>query len=208
MIDPAADHLVYVVPDLGPSARAVEDRLGVPFTPGGSHPGLGTRNVLLRIGPRVYLELLGPDPGQPRPPSGLWLAAGGEVRPSLATWCVRSDDLRGLAAGSAGDLVGAVRSMSRAKPSGDRIAWTLTMPLTPPPHGGIVPFFIDWGQTAHPCDDLPDHGVRLAALRGQHPHPSAVHADLDALGVELAVEAGPPSLHAELRTPSGTLVAL
>lgn len=208
MIDPAADHLVCVVPGLGPSVRAFEDRLGVSFTPGGSHPGLGTRNVLLRIGPRVYLELLGPDPEQPRPSSGLWLNAGGEIRPALATWCVRSDDLHGLAGGSAGHLVGPVRSMSRARPSGDRIGWTLTMPLTPSPHGGIVPFFIDWGETAHPCDDLPDHGVRLAALRGRHPDPAAVRAHLDALGVALAVEAGPPSLHAELRTPGGTLVAL
>lgn len=208
MIDPAADHLVYVVPDLGPAVRAVEDRLGVPFTPGGSHPGLGTRNVLLRLGPRIYLELLGPDPGQPRPPSGLWLAAGGGVRPSLANWCVRSDDHHGLAAGPAGHLVGPVRSMSRARPSGDRIDWTLTMPHTPPPHGGIVPFFIDWGETAHPCEDLPDHGVSLSALRGRHPDPAAVRADLGGLGVELAVEAGPPSLHAELRTPAGTIVAL
>ncbi len=208
MIDPAADHLVYVVPDLGPSVRAVEDRLGVPFTPGGSHPGLGTRNVLLRIGPRIFLELLGPDPGQPCPPRGLWLSAGGRVRPSLATWCVRSEDLDSLAAGPAGHLVGPVRAMSRARPSGDHIAWTLTMPQTPPPHGGIVPFFIDWGDTAHPCKDLPDHGVSLSALQGRHPDPGAVRAGLDALGVELPVEVGPPSLHAELRTPSGTIVAV
>ena len=208
MIDRAADHLVYVVPDLGPSVRAVEDRLGVPFTPGGSHPGLGTRNVLLRIAPQVYLELLGPDPEQPRPPSGLWLGAGEEVRPSLATWCVRRADLKGLTGGRAGHLVGPVRSMSRARPSGGRIAWTLTMPLTPAPHGGIVPFFIDWGDTAHPCGGLPDHGVSLSALRGRHPDPLAVRASLDSLGVELAVEAGHASLHAELRTPAGRIVAL
>ena len=208
MIDTAADHLVYVVPDLGPSVRSVEDRLGVPFTPGGSHPGLGTRNVLLRIGRRVYLELLGPDPAQPRPTSGLWLAAAGGNRPSLAAWCVRSDDLNGLAAGPAGHLVGPVRAMSRARPGGDRIDWTLTMPLTPPPRGGILPFFIDWGATPHPCDDLPDHGVTLSAILGRHPDPSAARADLDALGVQLAVEAGPASLRAELRTPDGAIVVL
>lgn len=205
MIDPAADHLVYVVADLDSAAREMEDRLGVPFTPGGSHPGLGTRNVLLRIGPRVYLELLGPDPEQPRPTGGLWLAAKGPIRPALATWCVRAGDLDGLATGSAGHLVGPVRSMSRATPGGDRIAWTLTMPLTPPARGGIVPFFIDWGETTHPCHDLPDHGVRLVALRGSHPDPQSVRADLEALGVELAVARGPRALHAELETPAGRI---
>ena len=207
-MDPAVDHLVYVVPDLDPAAREMEDRLGVPFTTGGSHPGLGTRNVLLRIGHRVYLELLGPDPEQPPPSGGLWLVAEGPIRPSFATWCVRADNLNRLASGPGGHLVGPVRSMSRARPGGDRISWTLTMPLAPPVHGGIVPFFIDWGGTDHPCDGLPDHGVRLVALRGRHPDPQSVRADLNALGVELAVESGAPSLHAELETPGGRIVAL
>lgn len=195
----------------------MEARFGAPFTPGGSHPGLGTRNVLLRIGPRVYLELLGPDPGQPRPSGGPWFPAGAPQRAVLATWCARAPDLDRLRAGPGGHLLGPVRPMSRARPGGDRIDWTLTMPLVPPPHGGIVPFFIDWGAGAHPCDDLPDHGVRLTAIRGHHPDPSAVRADLEALGVASAVDvraapSGPaathPSLSAELRAPDGSTVTL
>lgn len=208
MIDPAADHLVYVVPNLGIAVCEMEARLGVPFTPGGSHPGLGTRNALLRIGSRIYLELLGPDPEQPRPSGGLWLAAEGATRYSLATWCTRSDNLTGLAEGSTGRLVGPVRAMARTTPDGTRLAWTLTMPVVPPPQGGIIPFFIDWGETAHPCMGLPDYGVRLAALRGRHPDPEAVRADLSAVGVTLEVQPGRPALEAYLEVPGGGVVDL
>lgn len=208
MIDPAADHLVYVVPDLGVAVCEMEARFGVPFTAGGSHPGLGTRNALLRIGPRIYLELLGPDPEQPRPSGGLWFAAEGADRHSLATWCARCDNLTGLAEGSGKDLVGPVRAMSRTTPDGARLAWTLTMPVVPPLHGGILPFFIDWGETAHPCSRLHDYGVRLRALRGRHPDPESVRSDLSVLGVTLDVQRGRPALEAYLEVPGGGVVVL
>ena len=206
-IDGRLDHLVVVVPDLESATARMETRLGVAFTPGGSHEGLGTRNTLLSLGPRAYLELLGPDPAQPPPGAGLWLGAGGRRRASLAAWCVRSNDLTALASGPAGHLVGPVRSMSRATPAGDRLAWTLTLPLTPPPHGGLAPFFIDWTGARHPCDALADHGVRLTALRGRHPAPDKVRADLAALGVRLDVEEGQAiGLAAELACPNGKVV--
>lgn len=208
MIDPATDHLVYVVPDLGLAVCEMEARFGVPFTPGGSHPGLGTRNALLRIGPSIYLELLGPDPAQPRPSSGLWFGAEGAARDSLATWCARSGNLAGLAEGPGENLVGPVRAMSRTTPAGARLAWTLTMPVVPPRHGGVVPFFIDWGETAHPCTALHDYGVRLRALRGRHPDPEAVWSDLRALGVTLDVQRGSPALEAYLEVPGGGAVVL
>ncbi len=210
MVDSAADHLVYVVPDLELGTARMESRLGVRFTPGGVHPGLGTRNTLLRVGPRTYLEVLGPDPDQPRPSQGLWMGAGGPVDSRLATWCVRGSNLREIATARANGrrLLGPVRSMSRATPDGGRLHWTLTMPLSPLPRGGLVPFLIDWGDTAHPCEGLPDQGVRLTALRGRHPDPGAVKADLSALGVALPVERGAAGLRAELTTPEGAIVVL
>lgn len=199
----ATDHLVYAVPDLAAGVGEVEDRLGVPLTPGGSHPGLGTRNALLKIASRVYLEVVGPDPEQAPPPGGPWLARGAAPLPALVTWAVRSSgDLHGLADGAGGHLLGPVRSMSRATPGGERISWTLSMPREPLPRRGIVPFFIDWGATRHPCAGLPDQGVTLAGLDARHPDPEAVRADLRGLGAELAVSHGTPELRAMLRTPA------
>ena len=205
---PGTDHLVYAVPDLASGVRDIEARLGVRLTLGGSHPGLGTRNFLLRIAGRVYLEVVGPDPEQPAPPGGLWLARGPAPLPALVTWAARCDDLAALAAGPGGHLLGPVRSMSRARPDGERIAWTLTMPGDPPPWHGIVPFFIDWGDTPHPCADLPDRGVRLVGLHGRHPDPTVVRRGLDQLGVGLGVTAGHAGLVAELETPAGDRITL
>ena len=183
-------------------------RLGARQTAGGSHPGLGTRNSLLRIGERVYLEVVGPDPGQPAPPGGLWFTGGKAPLPALVTWAVRSADLDSLATGPGGHLLGPVRSMSRTRPGGERITWTLTMPRKPLPRQGIIPFFIDWGDTPHPCAELPDRGVRLVRLSGRHPDPEAVRRELDRLGVGLGVAVGRAGLVAVLETPAGDRVAL
>ena len=64
------------------------------------------------------------------------------------------------------------------------------MPRAQLPRRGLVPFFIDWGDTVHPCEALPDRGIRLARLRAHHPDTDAVRADLAALGTELEVVAG------------------
>ncbi|MDE0357054.1 MAG: VOC family protein [Gammaproteobacteria bacterium] len=205
---PGTDHLVYAVPDLEAGVRDLEARLGARQTPGGSHPGLGTRNSLLRLGGRVYLEVIGPDPEQPAPSGGLWFTGGRARLPALVTWAVRSVDLDGLAAGPGGHLLGPVRSMSRIRPGGDRIAWTLTMPRKPFPRQGIIPFFIDWGDTPHPCAELPDRGVRLVRLSGRHPDPELVRRELGRLGVELEVAAERAGLVAVLQTPAGDLVTL
>ncbi|MFD0857049.1 VOC family protein, partial [Actinomadura adrarensis] len=89
------DHLVYAVPELEEGVAQVAELAGVAPVEGGPHPGLGTRNFLLGLGGRSYLETIGPDPEQAEPgrprPFGIDELTG----PGLVAWAmaVPSGDL-------------------------------------------------------------------------------------------------------------------
>src|SRR6187455_233387 len=124
------DHLVYAVPDLDAGVADLERRLGVRAAPGGQHPGRGTRNALIALGPDSYLEILAPDPAQAVPPGGRWFGVDPAVPARLAGWAAKGADLARLAAsaGQRGVPLGPVVAGSRQRPDGVMLRWTLTDP--------------------------------------------------------------------------------
>jgi hypothetical protein len=197
------DHLVYAVPDLAAGVAAIAALLGVAPSPGGPHPGLGTRNFLVSLGESCYLEIIGPDPEQPKPerprPFGLDSLAGGR----LVGWAIHDADLERRVARSRakGYDPGPILPLSRQSPSG-LIEWRLTL-RGEPGGDGLVPFVIDWGKTPSPALSS-TRGCTLRSLRAEHPDPGAIEAMLDALGAELDVARGArPALVARIATPRG-----
>ena len=79
------DHLVYATPDLEATVTALEQLLGVRASEGGRHPGRGTRNALLAIGPRSYLEIVGPDPEQHLLEHSTWFGIDALSGPKIVT---------------------------------------------------------------------------------------------------------------------------
>jgi hypothetical protein len=68
---------------------------------------------------------------------------------------------------------------------------------------GLVPFFIDWGQSSHPAQTAA-RGGPLIDLRAEHPDPQRVERTLRQLGLDLPVQKGPaPALIAIIDSPRG-----
>jgi hypothetical protein len=199
-----ADHLVYAVPDLDSGMAEVERLLGVKPAVGGQHPGRGTRNALVGLGPTVYLEILARDPAQPEPDKPRSFAIDGLKAPKMVGWGAHGRDLDALVkdAAAKGVKLGELGSGGRKRPDGVVLAWRFTSPDALL-GGGVVPFFIDWGTSPHPAKTAPQ-GARLVAMRAEHPDPAGVERMLRVLGVDMPVVKGPaPALIAVIECPKG-----
>ena len=227
MIERGLDHLVYATPDLDASVEELAERLGTAPMPGGAHPGWGTRNALIGLGIGAYLEIIGPDPGQPHPERPRPFLIDELRNARLVTWAYRHPDPESIrdtlelalrsTLGEQGVRLGPIRAMSRDRPDGETLHWRLSDPMALPV-GGIVPFVIDWGATPHPSTVLPNE-CRLLELAVGHPAPETLRPVLDALRPvadepdekdsilsDLAIEAAPePGIRALVLTPNGEM---
>ena len=198
------DHLVYATPDLAIGIDAIEKLLGLRASPGGQHPGLGTRNALVALGPSSYLEIIGPDPDQPRPAGRLRFGIDDLKAPRIVTWVAKGTDLEKVArtAAERGVGLGPVIPGSRRRPDGVVLAWRYTDPNTVIADR-IVPFLIDWGTSPHPSASA-TRGATLVGVRAEHPEPERVRQMLDVLGLDLRVQKGTaPAIIATIDSPRG-----
>ena len=201
---PPVDHLVWGGRVLDEEIQRFQAWTGVRPVPGGRHPGEGTHNALLGLGPDMYLELIAPDPGQPPPVRARWFGLDTLTDSRLVAWAAKSADLdrQAGAARRAGLPLGEVRTGRRELDRGPVLSWRLTYPGVRL-GSGLVPFLIDWAESPHPAQAAPG-GVRLLDLRGEHPEPAAIREDVRRLGLELHVLQGSkPALMATLDTPHG-----
>ena len=198
------DHLVYATPDLNLGIDTIEKVLGVRATPGGQHPGLGTRNALVALGPSSYLEIIGPDPEQPKPAGRRRFGIDELKAPRIVRWVAKGTELEKVAAAASdrGIKLGAVIPGSRRRPDGVVLAWRYTDPATEVADG-LVPFFIDWGTSPHPSATAA-RGATLISVRAEHPDAERVQKMIEALGLDLRVQKGAaPAIIATIESPKG-----
>jgi len=198
------DHLVYATPDLDLGVSTIEKTLGIRATPGGQHPGMGTRNALVALGPASYLEIIGPDPDQPMPTGPRRFGIDTLTAPRLIGWVAKSRELDAVAARAAasGVPLGPVIPGSRKRPDGVVLSWRYTDPSIVAADR-LVPYFIDWGSSPHPSATAA-RGATLVRLRAEHPDAPRVQKMIDALGLHLRVEQGStPALIATIDSPRG-----
>lgn len=209
-VDPIVDrldHLVFAVADLDEGIAQLEAATGVRAQFGGAHPGQGTHNAVIALGPRVYLEILAPDPNQPNPRSLPSLGLSETRRSRMVGWALNAPDLEGLiaSAGAKGFPMVGPTSGGRQRPDGYQLSWRIATLADTRIGDGLAPFFIDWGATEQPTVRSPK-GARLVSLRAQYLAPQSVQAVFDALDIPLMVEGGAePALIAVLDTPRGRI---
>ena len=198
------DHLLWGAPSLEKGIAWMKERTGLEAMVGGRHPGQGTMNALLSLGPRRYLEIIGPDPEQPDARNPRIDAIRALTEPRLIGWAAGAGDLAAVAARarSAGlEVLGPVPG-SRKRPDGTTLQWRALAIVQP--QDPLLPFFIEWAPgSVHPSQDAPT-GCSLREFSLSSPSP-ALSAALKKLGLAVQVRTGPPRLHALIRTPKGDL---
>jgi hypothetical protein len=119
------DHLLYVTPELERGMDEIEGLLGMRPVSGGRHPGYGTHNALLSLGPATYLEVIAPDPEAPTPERGVLFGMHGIRESRIATWVLRAEAIEDVSAtaASAGLGLGPIHSGGREKPDGTVVSW-------------------------------------------------------------------------------------
>ena len=202
------DHLIVGADTLAQGASYVEQHLGIAMQTGGRHVAMGTHNCVLKLGPRVYLEVIAIDPAGAAPSRPRWFGLDETAtreclkeRPRLLTWAARTSEIE-AAVTACGLDIGTIHPMAR----GD-YTWRITIPddgmLV---HDGLMPTLIQWDGDAHPADRLEERGASLMKLAGRHPQPDALHAALRRLGLESEIEienAQRSEISATLRGPRG-----
>ncbi|HXK61590.1 MAG TPA: VOC family protein, partial [Acidobacteriota bacterium] len=124
-VDQTVDHLLLGAADLESGIEWVENLTGVRALPGGSHPGVGTRNALLSLGRQQYLEIIAPDPAQPAFNFRIDLRA--LTTPRFISWAAATEDLefirkRGL---EAGYRIDGPEEGTRQRPDGRLLRWVM-----------------------------------------------------------------------------------
>ena len=202
------DHMTITAPSLEMGTEYVRRILGVEPQAGGEHPRMGTHNRFLKLGRKVYLEIIAVNQSAPPQNRPRWFDLdnpGTRQLIRLAAWVARTDDIHAAAAASPVPL-GNVELMSRGK-----MNWLITIPADGTlPVGGIAPILIQWPEGSHPTNSLEGMGCRLLRLEAFHSEPKRVAAILRSIGFEgrdfllspLSADEK-PYLVAHIQTPDG-----
>jgi hypothetical protein len=203
------DHILLCCNDLDRGIDFVEAHTGVRAGFGGVHPGVGTRNALLSLGERRYLEIIAPDPKQDiiRPYAVQQLTVIKQLTtPRLIGWAVHPGDIEAFAKKlrESGVAIEGPSSGSRVRPDGRVLNWK-TLSLADDRHG-LLPFFIEWSaDSVHPSSDAPA-GCLIERFAVADQDNVALALTFLRFGIDTPVEHGEkPQLRARLAGPRGRL---
>jgi hypothetical protein len=198
------DHILLGCNDLDRGIKLVEESTGVRPAIGGVHPGRGTRNALLSLGERRYLEIIAPDPGQHE------IVHFPQIRemtdPRLIGWAVHPPEIAAIAKQLRENQIAFTgpEDGSRKRPDGHVLTWK-TINLADDRHG-LLPFFIEWSaDSVHPSKDAPAR-CQLEYFEIMSADPDELSSTLKRIGLDLPVQRSDRArLRALISGPKGDL---
>jgi len=201
------DHILLGWSDLEEGIAFVEKHTGVTAAFGGVHPGRGTRNALLSLGDRHYLEIIAPDPAQAGTPDHYGLRK--LTAPCLVSWAAHPGDLNAFAVRlrNVNLTFDGPTPGSRKSPDGRLLEWkTLNLHDT---REGLLPFFIEWSAgTVHPSVDAPA-GCKILRFEVSTPDSAELQRISSLLDLDVPIRhAEKPQLLAQIAGPDGRTVSV
>jgi hypothetical protein len=198
------DHILLGCSDLDRGIAFVEEGIGVRAPIGGVHPGRGTRNALLSLGERRYLEIIAPDPAQSEIVHFPQLRS--MTDPRLIGWAVHPADIAAVAKQLRENQIAFTGpdDGSRKRPDGRVLTWK-TINLADDRHG-LLPFFIEWSaDSVHPSKDAPAH-CTLDYFEIMSADPDELASTLKRIGLDFPVQRSDKArLRAVITGPKGDL---
>jgi hypothetical protein len=199
------DHILLGCSDLDRGITLVEESTGVRAAMGGVHPGRGTRNALLSLGERRYLEIIAPDPAQSEIVHFPQLRS--MTDPRLIGWAVHPPDIAAIVKQLRENKVEFTGpdDGSRKRPDGRVLNWK-TINLADDRHG-LLPFFIEWSaDSVHPSKDVSAH-CTLDYFEIMSADPDELASTLKRIGLDFPVQRSDKArLRALISGPKGDLV--
>ncbi len=205
------DHLSYAAgPDgLAGTAQRIGTLLGRDFVDGGVHPRFGTRNMVMPLAGKTYLEIVEvlDHPASDKAPFGQAVRARSALGGGWLGWVVAVDDISVAEQRLGRQAVAG----NRHRPDGTELRWRQIgiNGLIADPQ---VPYFIQWdeGSGPHPSTGAsPDWSLHCLEIAGDPQRVSewlgeSVQAPLDDIKVEWAAPHGTPGIiAAQVQTPAG-----
>ena len=199
------DHIVWAVPDLDESMDIFYQKTGITPQFGGYHDSQGTKNALVRLGPKSYLELLAPD-HKSSISKNRWMGIDLLTVPRITRIAFSTTYIKEKASilNAYNPNLGLITDGHRKTPSGMTINWKMTVPY----HSTLIdlaPFFIDWSRSSmHPCQSLTEQPIEIKRIKMTSQHAQnlqKLYSDLDIKGDH--IHTGAEEIMIELSTPKG-----
>lgn len=201
------DHIVYCVIDLEKAIDKFQNSTGIKPVMGGRHLSKGTKNALVNLGNKCYLEILAVDK-ESKIEAPRWMGIDLISQPTITRWSLKSTDLEEELSilENYNAKLALVETGQRETNQGQLLNWNMTLPL-PAPEVELMPFITDWSKSqGHPTEQLPQKAELLGLFLEANMPDKMLYNCLRSLSHSIEIQAGTTTkITLKIKCPKGII---